>query len=209
MPRRALFPTIAAAGVAFVLLTVAVVAGFAPVLRLDVAVSAAAHHAALAQPAWRSAMYGITLTGGTPVIGVGAAAGCMVLLWRRRWPQALFVVVALSVTLVLRLIIVNAIARPRPADRLAPAAGWSFPSGHTTASATAALIAIIVAWPLLHARWSRIVLCCVAGAWAVAVGISRVALVVHWPSDVVGGWLLVGTVVPAIAVMLRRAVSER
>lgn len=209
MPRRLVFPAVAAAGVAFVLLTVAVVAGFAPLLRLDVAVSEAAHRAALAQPAWRSAMYGITVTGGTTGIEVGAAAGCLVLLWRRRWRQALFVVVALSVTLLLRLIVVNAVARPRPADRLAPAAGWSFPSGHTTASATAALIAIIVVWPLLHARWSRIVLCCVAGGWAVAVGISRVALVVHWPSDVVGGWLLVVSVVPAIAVVLHRAVSER
>jgi undecaprenyl-diphosphatase len=89
---------------------------------------------------------------------------------------------------------------------LAPAAGWAFPSGHTTASAAVALITVLVCWSMLRRRVSRVVLAGLAGAWAVAVGVSRVALVVHWPSDVAGGWLLVLAVVPMIALLLRGTV---
>jgi undecaprenyl-diphosphatase len=112
----------------------------------------------------------------------------------------------LPVTLVIRLLLVNAIHRPRPVDRLAPAAGWSFPSGHTTASATAALIAVLVCWSLVRRRSIRVVVAGLVAGWAVAVGISRVALVVHWPSDVVGGWLLVLAIVPPAAVLLHTSV---
>ncbi|MFG3555707.1 hypothetical protein ACGGAQ_15150 [Micromonospora sp. NPDC047557] len=66
---------------------------------------------------------------------------------------------------------------------------------------------MIVCWPLLSARWSRFALVGLAGLWAFAVGLSRVALVVHWPTDVVGAWLLVITIVPTVAVLLRAALG--
>ncbi|MFG1609797.1 hypothetical protein [Actinoplanes sp. NPDC049265] len=51
----------------------------------------------------------------------------------------MFVVVALAGTLGVRLILMNAIHRPRPVEQLTPAGEYAFPSGHTTASAAAAL----------------------------------------------------------------------
>jgi membrane-associated phospholipid phosphatase len=196
----------AGAAVAFLALTVAVLAPLRPLLSLDVAVSQAALHTALAHPLWRSAMAAVTMTGSTVVLGPVAALGCVTLLWRRRLRAACFVALTLPVTLVIRLLLVNAIHRARPVDRLAPASGWSFPSGHTTASAATALIAGLVCWSLVRRRSSRVVVAALLAGWAVAVGISRVALVVHWPSDVGGAWLLVLTIVPPAALLLRTTV---
>jgi undecaprenyl-diphosphatase len=200
---------VVAAGAAFVLLTLAVVGHFGPLFRLDAAVSVAARRAALAHPAWRSALAGITQTGSTTVLGPVTAVGCLLLLWRRRWGNAVFVAVGMLLTLGLRLLIVVNVARPRPADRLGAAAGWSFPSGHTAASATAGLLAILICWPMLQRRWSRALLCVLVGGWVVVVGYSRVGLVVHWPSDVVGSWLLVSAVVPSIGALLRVLLPDR
>jgi undecaprenyl-diphosphatase len=198
--------TAGGAAVAFLALALAVLAHFRPLLRFDAALSDAALRAALDHPLWRSFMGAVTLTGGTGVLGPIAAVGCLILLWRRRLRAAVFVAVTLPVTLEIRLLLVNAINRPRPEHRLAAAAGWSFPSGHTTASAAAALIAVLVCWSLARRRWIRVVVACLAAGWTLAVGISRVALVVHWPSDVVGGWLLVLAVVPPAALLLRGSV---
>jgi undecaprenyl-diphosphatase len=89
------------------------------------------------------------------------------------------------------------------AASLAAASNYSFPSGRSTASAAAALILVLVCRPLMRRRWSRIVLCTAVGAWAFAVGLSRVALVVHWPADVIGAWLFVVASVPAVGLLLR------
>jgi undecaprenyl-diphosphatase len=196
----------AAAAVAFLALALAVLARLRPLVSFDAAVSDAALRTALAHPWWRSTMGVVTMTGSTVVLGPVAAVGCLVLLWRRRLRAAAFVALTLPVTLTIRLLLVNAIHRPRPEHRLAPSAGWSFPSGHTTAAAAAALIAVLVCWSLVRRRSVRVVVAGLAAGWALAVGISRVALVVHWPSDVVGGWLLVLAVVPPAALLLRAGV---
>ncbi|MEV8510188.1 phosphatase PAP2 family protein [Actinoplanes sp. NPDC051475] len=188
---------------AFVLLALLVAGKAQPVLRFDTWVSRAAHATALAHPHWRAAMAAVTVTGSTAVLDPLIALGCAILLAFRKWRQAVFAVVAMVVVICARLLVLAVVGRPRPVDQLAPASNYSFPSGHSTAAAAAALVAVSVCGPLLRHRRTKIVLAVVVGLWACAVGVSRVALVVHWPSDVVGAWLFVLAIVPAISVLLR------
>jgi undecaprenyl-diphosphatase len=79
--------------------------------------------------------------------------------------------------------------RPPLADWAAAAGGPAFPSGHTTA---ATIFAASCAW-VISARaaegWPRRLVWLGAVTFAIAVGWSRVWLGVHWPTDVLGGWL--------------------
>jgi undecaprenyl-diphosphatase len=159
---------------------------------------------AIAHPVWREIMSAVTATGSTTVLIPLVTAGCAMLLAIGRWQQALFAAVALTVTLVVRLPVVAVAARPRPSDQLAAASNYAFPSGHSAASAAVALILVLICRPMLRRRGARVALYAVAGAWAFAVGLSRVALVVHWPTDVLGAWLFVLVTVPGSALLLRR-----
>ncbi|MFD5144046.1 phosphatase PAP2 family protein [Streptomyces sp. NPDC058401] len=93
-------------------------------------------------------------------------------------------------------------SRPPTADWAAHASGFAFPSGHTT---TSALVAGLLALALCRKtgsaghRWIRALL----GCWAVGVGLSRICLGVHWPTDVLGGWLYALAWLSAAATWLR------
>ncbi|WP_183407000.1 phosphatase PAP2 family protein [Nocardioides marmorisolisilvae] len=82
--------------------------------------------------------------------------------------------------------------RPRPhwAHPAAHAGGWSFPSGHSTAIAALAGIAIVLA--IMFSPTRRLRYRVISGALVVAalVGFDRILLGVHYPSDVLGGLLL-------------------
>jgi undecaprenyl-diphosphatase len=79
-------------------------------------------------------------------------------------------------------------ARPDPAGRLDAVASWSFPSAHAANSTIAWLGLALIAAPPRYRPAS------VAAALALAllVGLTRLVLAVHWPSDVVGGWAFGG-----------------
>ena len=68
------------------------------------------------------------------------------------------------------------------------AGGASFPSGHTAnATAGAVIFTVLCQLPPGTRRWAARIASLVT---AVAVGVSTLVLAYHWPSDVMGGWLL-------------------
>ena len=62
---------------------------------------------------------------------------------------------------------------------------YTFPSGHAANTAALAAAAILIAWPTRYRTSAAI-----AGVGLVlVVGLSQLALGVHYPSDIVAGWL--------------------
>jgi undecaprenyl-diphosphatase len=88
--------------------------------------------------------------------------------------------------------------RPRPLDGFVVVESNGFPSGHASNAAAAALLAVLLLWPR-QARAGRMITVVLAGGFAVVIGVTRLALLAHWPADVLGGWLLALTVVPLAA----------
>ncbi len=95
--------------------------------------------------------------------------------------------------------------RPEVLEPILVEVGYSFPSGHT-ANATIAygVLAVLIGRIGLPAP-VRLVAWLLLGGIVVAVGLSRVWLGVHYPSDVVGGWLLGGAFVASYAALTRPA----
>lgn len=79
--------------------------------------------------------------------------------------------------------------RPRPPTMLVAAPATSFPSGHAL-EATAALLAVLCFFFPVMSRLPRRIAVAVVAASLLTVGVSRVALNVHYPSDVLAGWSL-------------------
>jgi membrane-associated phospholipid phosphatase len=79
--------------------------------------------------------------------------------------------------------------RPVVDDPLSHSPGYSFPSGHALNVAVAGSAMVVLLWPLLRrtGRWVAVTVVVVSG---LAVGLDRIFLGVHFPSDVIAGWLL-------------------
>jgi membrane-associated phospholipid phosphatase len=121
---------------------------------------------------------------------VSAVGGVLLLRSRSWWRGALVGVGILIVGQVLRVGLAALIARARPprADWAATAAGFSFPSGHTVSATLAAGLLCLGLLRTVHSAW-RVAGFAVALCWAILDGVSRVYQGVHWPSDVLAGWL--------------------
>ncbi|MET7740317.1 phosphatase PAP2 family protein [Streptomyces sp. NPDC005385] len=144
------------------------------------------------RPSWvRDGAVGVTVTGsGVPAYVLAALAGALAAR-TVRWYGALLGIVALASAQLPRIVLASVLARPRPpvADWAFSASGWAMPSGHTTTSMAVAVLLTVAAHRRARSRL-RPVLLILPVVWAVAVGVSRVVLGVHWPTDVLAGWLL-------------------
>ncbi|HBS58636.1 MAG: phosphatase PAP2 family protein [Bacillota bacterium] len=75
-----------------------------------------------------------------------------------------------------------------PLERLVDATGFSFPSGHSMVSFAFYGLLFYLAHINLPRTWLRAALLLLIGAFIILVGISRIYLGVHYPSDVVAGF---------------------
>jgi len=96
--------------------------------------------------------------------------------------------------------------RPEHVHGIAQADGFSFPSGHSSASMAAYAMLAYLATHLLPRPW-HLPAVLAAGALIFTTGWSRVVLQVHYASDVLAGWLLAGTWV-LCTVLIMESVSR-
>jgi undecaprenyl-diphosphatase len=122
------------------------------------------------------------------------------LLARGAWRLAVWAAATETAAGLVGLLLKMSVARVRPRlpDPVATAPGYSFPSGHAMTAAASCAILLLVLLPavprlLRPAAWAT------AAVSVVGVGLTRIALGVHWVSDVVGGWLLGSALVAATA----------
>jgi membrane-associated phospholipid phosphatase len=184
--------------VAFVVLLALMVGGWAPLHAVDTAVSDGfrsygAAHAGVVRVARIVTDVGSTM----PFLAAGVVV-TVLFAARREARRAAFTGLVTALVPTLWSLMHLLINRPRPVDAFVLIASNGFPSGHSTNAAAAALVAVLLVWPR-GTPPVRAVTVALATAFAVLVGLTRVALLAHWPSDVLGGWLLALAVVPLLA----------
>ncbi|MFJ8621874.1 phosphatase PAP2 family protein [Kitasatospora sp. NPDC093550] len=208
-PRRPHTTAAVTAGLFAVLAVVLAIRGWAPFGFETWTIARSAAH----RPSWARETAVVVSwfgTGPAPYVLVLAAGAVLVGAvprpreWRRAAVVALAPLVWLGLGQLLRQGLMHGFGRPRPpgVHRAVSASGFSFPSGHTFTSAVCAgLLALAVARARPgRARWA--VAC--AAVFAAAIGVSRVYLGVHWPLDVLGGWLLAAAWLAGGALLLHR-----
>ena len=120
----------------------------------------------------------------------------------RRWRDTVFAATAFVGSALLNIGSKQLFQRERPGlwESIAPESTFSFPSGHAMGSMTLATTAVFLAW---HTRWRWPVLLA-AAVFVPCVGLSRVHLGVHYPSDILGGWCAALVWVTGVHVLLFR-----
>jgi membrane-associated phospholipid phosphatase len=124
---------------------------------------------------------------------VSAMGTALALRPRPWWFGAIVGVLVLAFAQAVRVALSFAAARERPPkeDWAFHAAGYSLPSGHTATATVAAGLLCLGLARAVRGSW-RLVVMAVLALWAVTDGVGRVYLGLHWPTDVVAGWLLGG-----------------
>ena len=130
---------------------------------------------------------GDTLWGALITLAFAAA-----FLLRARLPESAVVILTL-VPRGLRQLLAMIVARPRPSPDLLQirdhASGYSFPSGHATGAMVLYGALFVLAGALIPQRGVRLLFRVLCVFMIVVTGMARVYVGVHWPSDVIGGYL--------------------
>ncbi|NHC46325.1 phosphatase PAP2 family protein [Motilibacter sp. K478] len=176
-------------------------AAWEPLERADRWASRELSSHALSSPGLADALRTVEIATRAPLWwGLGLVAITVALLHGRRRVAAWALLVAITGA-VLTPLLKALVGRARPVleERLTTADGGSFPSGHATSSALGVGVVLVALLPLVRHRGVRALVVGLGLLAVLAVGVDRVAIGAHWPSDVVAGWSLAAAYLLATA----------
>lgn len=131
-----------------------------------------------------------TKLGNPMVMTILSAIVFLILLLAKHWRLGLFLVLNNGLGSLINHFLKNWVARPRPSHRLIFESGYSFPSGHATAAIMFFGSLIVIGYCLTANKKQRGLITGVAVLLILVLGISRLIVHVHYPSDVTAGFLL-------------------
>lgn len=147
------------------------------------------HSIGVAHPRWVQFWYGFCEVFNPALLRVVMLVP-IVIVWRRgSRATAWFLAVTTWGSALLVFVGKHLANRPRPDTALVHASGTSFPSGHAAGDLVIVWAVLAVALPLMNRR-ARAVAVVFGVLLVVTVGVARVILNVHHPSDIAAGWLL-------------------
>lgn len=115
-----------------------------------------------------------------------------VFIWRGLKQEAIILFTTVVAAKLLSILFKYFFAFDRPDSNLwlTDASGFSFPSGHATVAMAFYGILGYLLWQRLTDPKKKYVAVALCALLVLGIGLSRVVLGVHWPRDVVGGWVL-------------------
>jgi undecaprenyl-diphosphatase len=144
-------------------------------------------------PVWLElAAFDLTALGGPTVLGLTVAAVIGYLLLHGLYRHSAFVLLASAGGWLLNGVLKEWFARPRPdiVPHLRDVMSLSFPSGHALTSAAIFLTLGALLMRVAERRLVKFYCMFVAVMATLLVGVTRVYLGVHYPTDVLAGWLI-------------------
>lgn len=144
----------------------------------------------LGSRSFEEAMRDVTALGGFTLLTLLTIVSTLAFLFHRKRLQAGLMLGTMLLAQATSDLLKELYGRPRPG--LVPHEVYvysgSFPSGHSTLSAAAFLTLATLVASLEPRRATKVLVYAVAMLVVLGVGVSRIYLGVHWPSDVLGGW---------------------
>lgn len=144
-------------------------------------------------PVWMTGvLLDLTALGGSTVLGLVVVAVVGFLVLQTRYRTAFFIVTTAATGEVVSYAMKSVFSRERPTvvPHLREAFSSSFPSGHAMQSAIIYLTLGAMLMRIAEGRLTKIYCCTMAMLLTFLVGVSRVWLGVHYPTDVLGGWIV-------------------
>ncbi|MDP4164219.1 MAG: phosphatase PAP2 family protein [Bacillota bacterium] len=141
-------------------------------------------------PLLTSIMKFFTFIGGAPFV-IGLSIVLVVFLYKvlKHRLELILFIAAVAGSAVINQVLKQVFHRVRPdLHRLIDIVGYSFPSGHAMNAFTVYGILTFLLWRHISKKWERTLLILFSIFFIFAIGISRIYLGVHFPSDIIGGY---------------------